>query len=106
MGGIGDFGRDVLFLDVALSPPARGALDGLFAALRALSWITWDARDGAGLHPHVTVAEQCGARFVEARAFVEAHARPIDDHLDNATLFRDDGGPRFVAVRRVSLRGA
>lgn len=101
------FARDVLYLDVRLSPAARAGLDGLLAALRTLPWMSWDARDAEGWRPHVTVAEECGARFDEARAFVAAHARSLDARLDNAAIYRNDGaadGPtRPVLVGRVAL---
>ncbi len=82
VGGLGHFDRDVLFVEVTLSEPARRTLGELLAMLRALPWMSWDPRDGDNLHPHMTIAERCGDRFDQAersdsRASVLGDERPL-----------------------------
>jgi 2'-5' RNA ligase len=103
VGGFDRFGRDVVFMDVALSAGARATVDALDAALRDLSWMSWGPHDGPGLRPHATVAERCGARFEDVWRFVAGRERRFAARFDNVTVFVEDGerdGVPRAAVHR------
>jgi 2'-5' RNA ligase len=66
-------------------------LGELIAALRALPWMSWERHDAENLHPHMTVAEKCGARFGEVWEFVKTRERRFSTALDNITIFAEEG---------------
>lgn len=98
VGGFGHFERDVVFVDVQLSDPARRVYRELIATLRALPWMSWERHDAENLHPHMTVAEECGARFDEVWAFARTRERRFTAELANVTIFTEDGERDGVPV--------
>ena len=109
VGGFGHFDEEVVWVNVALSGPARSTLAALHAALRGLAWLPWGPHDGEHLRPHMTVAEYCRSRFADLWAYLPARARHFDAAFDNVTLLRqvgeEDGITRW-AVHRIFTLGA
>ena len=99
VGGLGHFDRDVLFVEVTLSEPARRTLGELLAILRALPWMSWDVCDGDNLHPHMTIAERCGDRFDQAWTLAALRQQSFEAELDNITMFRHDGDRDGVPIQ-------
>jgi hypothetical protein len=91
VGGFGHFFEDVVFVEVELSPGARGIVHALIATLRTLPWMSWDRYDAGNLHPHRTIAERCRPRFRELWAFLPSPARRFTASLDNITILRKVG---------------
>ena len=109
VGGFGHFLEDVVFVEVRLSEGARRALDALVATLRTLSWMSWGRHDAEGLHPHMTIAEQCRPRFRELWEFLPPYERRFTGAFDNITILRKagetDGVDRWAVHRSFNLGG-
>ena len=111
VGDFDHFDENVVFATVRLSPAARTVLEALFSALRRLPLMPWSPHDGAQLRPHVTLAEDCRARFTEVWRHLAGRARHFPAALDNLTLLRqtgaeDDGLIRWAVHRTFTLGGA
>ena len=61
IGGFGHFLEEVVFVEVELSPAAKPTFEAVVSTLRTLPWMSWDQFDAENLHPHMTIAERCGA---------------------------------------------
>jgi 2'-5' RNA ligase len=111
VGDFGHFEENVVFATVTLSPAAQTLLEALFSALRPLGWMPWSPHDGAHLRPHMTLAEDCRARFGEVWRHLTGRARQFPAALDNLTLLRqtgadEDGLARWALHRTFTLAGA
>ena len=111
VGDFDHFDQNVVFATVTLSPAAQPVLEALFSALRRLLWMPWSPHDGVHLRPHMTLAEDCRARFAEVWRHLAGRARRFPAALDNLTLLRqtgtdEDGLARWATHRTFTLGGA
>lgn len=86
IGGFGDFPPDVAFLDVRLSPEARVVFEEFLGELRQIRWMTWNRYDGEHLRFHATLAERCGPKLPEVRAFLQGRELTFPCWFDNIGL--------------------
>lgn len=109
VGGFGHFLEDVVFVEVGLSAAARRLLEALLVALRTLPWMSWHDHDAEHLHPHMTIAEHCRARFGEVWELLRSHERQLGGSFDNVTILRKvgerDGMDRWAVHRTFALGG-
>jgi 2'-5' RNA ligase len=111
VGHFGHFDENVVFATVTFSPAAQMLLEALGTALRHLPWMPWSPHDGAQLRPHMTLVEDCRARFGEVWRHLAGRARQFPAALDNLTLLRqtgtdEDGLTRWATHRTFRLVGA
>ena len=109
IGGFGHFLEDVVFVEVELSEAAKRALESLVSTLRRLPWMPWNQFDAENLHPHMTVAERCRARFTEVWEFVKPRERRFTAWFDNVTILKSVGerdGLDLWAIHRSFELGA
>jgi 2'-5' RNA ligase len=108
VGGFGEFPPDVAFLNVHLSSEARQVFEEFLRELRGVPWLTWSPYDGENLHFHATVAERCGSKLPEVRAFLRAREQMFSCWFDNITLLVQtgvsDGISRWKIHRRFMMR--
>jgi len=109
IGGFGHFLEDVVFVEVGLSPAAKRTVEALVSALKTLPWMSWDQFDAENLHPHMTIAERCRARFMDVWEDLKPRERRFDAWFDNITILRKVGerdGMDLWAEHRSFERGA
>jgi len=53
--------------------------------------VTWDRFDAENLHPHMTIAERCRARFADVSEFLEPREQSFSAWFDNITILRKVG---------------
>ena len=111
VGDFDHFDENVVFATVTLSPAAQTLLEALFTELRRLAWMPWGPHDGPHLRPHMTLAEDCRARFAEVWRHLAGRARHFPAAPDNLTLLRqtgadEDGLARWTLHRTFTLAGA
>ena len=104
VGDFDHFGENVVFATVTLSPAAQTLLEALFTALRRLPWMPWSPHDGDHLRPHMTLAEDCAARFAEVWHHLAGRARYFPAALDNLTLLRQTGADEDGLARWTTHR--
>ena len=85
--GIGNFGRNVLFVDVKPSESFIKTFLDLVKELKKLKWITWLEYDGEKAHFHSTLAtEDIEEKFDEIFKFLMKEKPNFNLDFDNITI--------------------
>jgi len=89
VGGVGSFGKDVIFLKVKHSEELNKLEGELFGALRNFPDIKWDPWDKLPYAFHITLAEKdIGNKFYEIKKYCEDHEKHFRVLFDNITIIK------------------
>lgn len=105
LGGIGSFGRDVIYMGVNPSLQMVDFRNDLFSRLKNLQYIPWYAWDNGKVpNFHATVCEEdIGERFEDIKRYLAEYKRRFRLKFDHVDILKKPDG-EWVPHRRFTLQ--
>lgn len=104
VGGFGSFPREVIFMKVKASNPAKKMFLDLIKELKKVKLMTWEKYDGKNAHFHSTIAEECHQKYDAVMVYLNRKEKYFECYFDNITILKLISGTKYEGVWKVYNR--